>query len=308
MNGEELNAIPVGLNPTEQIRRLLERLAFQVHRTAKSPNPDAVHDLRVATRRAEQGLVSFKGHFRRKAAKRIRKQLKRVLSSAGKLRDYDIAETVLSKMKQPGTGELRRTFREKREAAARSLVLVLKELSLPRRVRRWCEDLELDSHRQEFAPQVLRTNALKNLPRLARRFLDAGKAAALDRSGERLHEFRITAKKFRYTLEVFLPMIGATAAEWIREIKPIQAVLGAMNDYRSVLLLAIEVGCPKKLQQALRRSEQRRMRQFREEWDQRFSGRPLAKWMRISSGEIQRVPRKPISGSTRPGRVAAATA
>lgn len=305
MNGEELNGIPIVSDPTEQIRRLLERLAFQVHRTAKSPNPDAVHDLRVATRRAEQGLVSFKGHFRRKAAKRIRKQLKRVLSSAGKLRDYDIAETVLSKMKQPGTAPLLRAFRAKRDAAAKSLVLVLKELSLRRRMRRWCDDLELNSHQPEAAPELLRTNALKNLPRLARRFLDAGKAAASDRSGERLHEFRITAKKFRYTLEVFLPTIGATAAEWIREIKPIQAVLGAMNDYRSVLLLAIEAGCPKKLQQALRRSEQRRMRHFREEWGRRFSSRPPGKWTRVSLGRTQRVLRKPISASIGPGRVAA---
>lgn len=307
MNREELNGIEAP-NPTEQIRRVLERLAFQVHRTAKSPNPDAVHDLRVAIRRADQALVCFKDYFRRKAAKRIRKQLKRVLASAGKLRDYDIAENVLSRTKQPGSGELQREFRAKREAAARSLLLVVKGLSLPRRVRRWCEDLALDSHRANFAPEVLRTNAVKALPRLARRFLEAGKAAILDRSGERLHDFRITAKKFRYSLEAFLPVLGSAAAEWIREIKPIQAILGAMNDYRSVLTLAIEAGCPKKLQQALRRSELRRMRQFREEWTRRFLGRPLAKWMRISGRESQRIVRKPITGVAAAGHAAAAVA
>ena len=35
----------------EQMNRLLTTLAFQVHRAAKKPGPDEIHDLRVSIRR-----------------------------------------------------------------------------------------------------------------------------------------------------------------------------------------------------------------------------------------------------------------
>src|SRR5215831_17277706 len=73
--------------PTEQLRRLIERLAFQANRVAKSPGPDAVHDLRVAVRRLDQAITTYNVHLPRKPAKRIRKQLKTVLSAAGAVRD-----------------------------------------------------------------------------------------------------------------------------------------------------------------------------------------------------------------------------
>ena len=40
----------------EQMNRLLTALAFQVHRAAKKPGPDEIHDLRVSVRRFSQGL------------------------------------------------------------------------------------------------------------------------------------------------------------------------------------------------------------------------------------------------------------
>ncbi len=40
----------------EQMNRLLTTLAFQVHRAAKKPGPDEIHDLRVSIRRFSQGL------------------------------------------------------------------------------------------------------------------------------------------------------------------------------------------------------------------------------------------------------------
>ncbi len=40
----------------EQMNRLLTTLAFQVHRAAKKPGPEEIHDLRVSIRRFSQGL------------------------------------------------------------------------------------------------------------------------------------------------------------------------------------------------------------------------------------------------------------
>lgn len=294
--------------PEEQVRRRIERLAFQGNRTSKSPNPDAVHDLRVAIRRADQALVTFKHHLPRKVAKRIRKQLKAVLSSAGTLRDLDIAIELLSKNGQPGAAGLRRAIRVRRKTAERSLLTRLKRLSLRTRVSRWCNDLRLDAQRADFEAD-LRTLATTTLPRLAQRFFETGHAASSEHSGEKLHEFRIRAKKFRYTLELFLPLYGPKAEEWTREIKSVQTILGAMNDYRSVLAMAADFGCGRKLKASLKRSERRKIRQFREEWTEHFSHASAQEWIRMlraPRGE-HGIARKPIAVATEPVPDAVAT-
>lgn len=280
------------------MRRRIERLAFQGNRTSKSPKPDAVHDLRVAIRRAEQGLVTFKHYLPRKVAKRIRKQLKTVLSSAGTLRDLDIAIEILAKNGQPDAAELRRAIRVRRKSAERSLLTRLKRLSLRTRVSRWCEDLRLDTQPANFEADLC-TLATGTLPRLAQRFFEAGDAASSQDSGDKLHEFRIRAKKFRYTLELFLPLYGPKAEEWMREIKSVQTILGSMNDYRSVFTLAAEFGSGRKLKASLKRSERRKIRQFRKVWTEHFSHPAAQEWMRLlrAPGE-HRITRKPIGTAT----------
>ena len=289
--------------PEEQVRRRIERLAFQGNRTSKSARPDAVHDLRVAIRRTDQALVTFKHYLPRKVAKRIRKQLKTVLSSAGTLRDLDIAIEILSKSGQPGAAEIRRAIRVRRKTGEKSLLTRLKRLSLRTRVSRWCEDLRLDTRRASFEPD-LRTLATSTLPRLAQRFFEAGDAASSQYSGEKLHEFRIRAKKFRYTLELFLPLYGPKAEEWTREIKSVQTILGSMNDYRSVFALAAELGGGRKLKASLKRSERRKIRQFRRVWTERFSHAAAQEWIRLlraPRGE-HRIARKPIASATEPAQ------
>jgi CHAD domain-containing protein len=295
-------------SPSEQIRRLIERLAFQANRTAKAPRPEAVHDLRVATRRCEQALVAFKAEVSRKAQKRIRKQLKSVLSCAGLLRDHDIAGKILAKTKQPGATALQRRILLQRKEAEKSLLVSLRRLSLRTRVSRWCEDLKLNEPPADFGLETLRERARGVLPRLAQRFFQAGETASAHSSGEKLHEFRILAKKFRYSLELFAPVYGSAVEEWTREIKSVQAILGSMNDYRTVLSMATEAGCGKKVKASLKRSERRKIRQFHEAWDERFSGAAAsAAWLRaLRLGAENRIPRKPITRATPEARRAAA--
>jgi CHAD domain-containing protein len=61
----------------EQMNRLLTTLAFQVHRAAKKPGPDEIHDLRVSIRRFSQGLELFSDFFPKWEIKKIRSMLKR---------------------------------------------------------------------------------------------------------------------------------------------------------------------------------------------------------------------------------------
>jgi CHAD domain-containing protein len=288
--------------PGEQIRRLIERLAFQANRAAKGASPDSIHDLRVAIRRTDQALATFKPLLPRKAAKRVRKQLKAVLGLAGAVRDCDIAVKILLKFRQPEAADLRRHIRARRKTAEASLQAGLKRLSLRTKVSRWLADLLLHAPQSEIQSETRAVAAIA-LPRLAQRFFEAGNSAAASRhSGGKLHEFRIQAKKFRYTLELFAPIYGPVITEWIGEIKSVQSTLGKMNDYRSALALAAGFQCSKNLRASLKRSERRKAREFRECWAERFSPVVAAKWKRaVRVGRPEpRVPRKPVASAPAP--------
>lgn len=284
--------------PDEQLRRLIERLAFQANRTAKSPAADAVHDLRVAIRRAERALSTFKVRLPRKAVKRIRKQLKDVLSSAGEVRDYDVCTKILSKMRGPGSAALQEEMRARRKAAEKHLQTRLKRLSLRTRLSKWFDNLNLNHPQAAVSEEMMRTLAWRTMPRMVRSLFEAGDAAVAPGSGEALHDFRILAKKFRYTLELFAPLYGRIAEEFLDEIRAVQSILGTINDYRTVLVIADRTGIGGKLQAALKRSERRKTREFREIWSQRFTQQAAARWIRFfRTGEERRIARKPVASS-----------
>jgi CHAD domain-containing protein len=84
----------------EQTNRLLTRLAFQIHRAAKAPGPDEIHDLRVTIRRFSQGLQLFSDFFPKWEVKKIEKLLKRMMRLTSEIRDRDIALEYLAKRQE----------------------------------------------------------------------------------------------------------------------------------------------------------------------------------------------------------------
>ena len=94
----------------------------------------------------------------------------------------------------------------------------------------------------------------------------------------------------------------------MREIKSVQTILGSMNDYRSVFTLAAEFGSGRKLRASLKRSERRKIRQFRKMWTEHFSHAAAQEWMRLlraPRGE-HRITRKPIATATESAHTALA--
>ncbi len=74
----------------EQMNRLLTTVAFQVHRAAKKPGPEEIHDLRVSIRRFSQGLELFAAFFPKWEVKKIHRMLKRMMRLTSSIRDRDI--------------------------------------------------------------------------------------------------------------------------------------------------------------------------------------------------------------------------
>ncbi len=84
----------------EQLNHLLTSLVFQIHRAAKRPGPEEIHDVRVSIRRFSQGLLLFAKFFPNGEVKKIRRRLKRMMRLTSEIRNRDIALEFLANLKQ----------------------------------------------------------------------------------------------------------------------------------------------------------------------------------------------------------------
>ncbi len=75
-------------------------------------------------------------------------------------------------------------------------------------------------------------NAAAVLPVLAGTFFSSGKelAAATEITPDALHAFRLSAKRFRYTLELFRNCYGPSLEEKLESLASVQQVLGELSD------------------------------------------------------------------------------
>jgi len=124
--------------------------------------------------------------------------------------------------------------------------------------------------------QTALVNARAVLPSLAAKYFDAGrKAADHKRSPRSLHRLRIETKRFRYSLEVFRPLYGATLDRYLKALHGIQDALGEVSDCQTVLEM---LKGDRALVEKLERSLKKKSREFRREWRQFDSDAQLKKW------------------------------
>jgi len=78
-------------------------------------------------------------------------------------------------------------------------------------------------------------NARTVLPPIAQEFFAAGRRALKKTQKLRsLHKFRIKAKSFRYSLEIFQPLYGPALESRLERLKQMQQYLGSINDCVSI--------------------------------------------------------------------------
>lgn len=275
-----------------QATRLLERLAFEINGAVHAPRADAVHDLRVAIRRFTQVLSACKACFPARPVRKMRRQLKLIMTLAGEVRDTDVALQLIS---AAGDRSLEAKLRARRKTAAKSLLSSLKNWMMRKSVSKWRRVLESGIPPREVRQGKAESFAHQELPRLAGRFFREGeRAAAAGASAGERHRFRLAAKKFRYTLELFAQFYSPAAAHWTAQVKELQSLLGAINDCRSVRALVEALGGNPKIDASLKRRQRRKSLQFRRAWTEHFGADACAKqWME----RLSHPPRKPITRS-----------
>jgi len=116
---------------------------------------------------------------------------------------------------------------------------------------------------------------------LVEQFFAAGRKAAQSDDPEELHNFRIAAKRLRYSIEILDPKGGE---EWLKRLKVVQGQLGDVQD--AVVAEAFLRGLPKRsaaarpLPRRLHILAGRHMQAFRSTWARRFGARTEAAWLK----------------------------
>ena len=119
-------------------------------------------------------------------------------------------------------------------------------------------------------------NARVLLPKLAEKYFKAGRNAAEgDPSPKKLHGFRLATKQFRYSLELFGPLYGATLKRRLGALSGLQSVLGKLSDYRSVRTM---LEGDKTLEAKLDRASKKKLKEFREQWAAFDTEGQLKRW------------------------------
>ena len=126
----------------EQMNHLLTRLAFQVHRAAKKPGPDEIHDLRVSIRRFSQGLDLFRDFFPPWEVKKVIRRLKRMMRLTSQIRDRDITLEFLVDVKH---STHRKRFERERSTHQREFSEMVRRWSARDFSAKWRNGLSLRS-------------------------------------------------------------------------------------------------------------------------------------------------------------------
>jgi CHAD domain-containing protein len=265
---------------------------------------EGIHQFRVSTRRFRAVLEAFPECFPEAGRRRVRRAIRTAFRASGEVRNRDITLELIAPLDLAGQDIARAKLQSERQVAEKSLALILERWVAKDFVQRWRARL-LPADQPSDAlppdpPETLAARARRVLPEFARAFFAAGRTAFESGDAETLHEFRIAAKKFRYSLELFAPLYGPKFRKKLSQLKQLQDLLGEMNDLATAhTLLRNEPGLDQ-LIQALSEQSTRNREALAEYWNNILSSEESA-WVRYYGRILRpRLGKPPVSGADPP--------
>lgn len=216
--------------------------------------PDAVHDMRVATRRLRSTLRSFGGIIPRDSSQRLADELKWLGSVLGAARDGEVLaghlqaglrETPVELVIGPVQARVQAHFASVRAGARTALLGALdsqRYFSLLNELDQLTTEPPLTPDAARPAAKVLPSTARRRYRQVSRRMRRARRARTGQSADTALHEARKAAKRARYASEAMSPVIGKKARRFAKQMKEIQSILGDHQDAVIARPVARELG------------------------------------------------------------------
>ncbi len=202
-------------------------------------NIEAVHDMRVGTRRLRSALRDFATVLRKHPLKKINKDLKKLADLLGTARDEDVAIAALEKLKSKAKNKAVKTGiykliderRTNRERAQLDLTEKLSVTAIEDLHNRFDESIDKAAQNKTKSKTISFSDAghdavLKSLDE----FCDLSVNLYAPFGVKNLHKLRISAKRLRYAIELFTACRGEKIAPFAEEISEMQTFLGEVHD------------------------------------------------------------------------------
>jgi CHAD domain-containing protein len=210
--------------------------------TRLGEDPEALHDMRVATRRMRAAFALFEPYYDRKTLAPFAKGLRRTGRTLGAVRDLDVllekAAAYQAALPPENGGALEpllNHWHTRREVARRQMLEYLDSFAY----RRFTRDFELfllspgAGALQPPADEIKPYQVRHLVPRLVLGRYEAVRAYEVVMPGAPLpiyHMLRIDCKRLRYALEFFRVVLGSEAPALIKQVTAMQDLLGELQD------------------------------------------------------------------------------
>lgn len=226
----------------ERAKRFLRKYVRAMKRNAPAAaaqDPDAIHDLRVASRRTRATLAEFHQSFGPQSWRSVKKRVRNITRHLGNARELDVNLELLDTVSSDTDAAVIAFIRDRLEAHRGETVEDVHRAA--QAVLSTDFDELVDSLLNDYRPTE--TCMLEWAETcLKRRLRKAKKAYARYRkrhAEEDLHALRVRFKKLRYATEIHGDLYGPLGKQLRRNFKTVQDELGVWNDYR-VFALYVE--------------------------------------------------------------------
>lgn len=214
----------------------MERVLEECDRAAAGFEADPVHDLRVALRRCRSLADGLMAMDPDQSWKDMKKAGKKLFQALGELRDMQVMKEWVEKLSDADDPVSVKLLNHIQARETECKQLAWKDLNQfdRKRWRQWSRGLPRRAARLRPGSPVYLHLALE-------KWTDAyelHKRAIRSRSQVALHQLRIGIKRFRYTVENFLP---AQHTLWGDHLKELQDVLGEVHDLDVLWATALEI-------------------------------------------------------------------
>lgn len=212
-------------------------LLSQIHNARTSNNVDAIHDMRVASRRFHAAAQIFSDCLPAASLRKCERHVRKLRKSAGAVRDCDVQRMFVDRL-------LSRSLPRRYRSGLERLALRLKQ----KRERQTAEiETSIKNFEQHGIVGVMQRALSAHLPRgrvsltLRRRaareiVVHLSSVLAFEQYTHQpsavvqLHQMRIAAKRLRYVMEIFNPVYRGRLKPFINIVRSIQDTLGDMHD------------------------------------------------------------------------------
>ncbi|MEE4193834.1 MAG: CHAD domain-containing protein, partial [Anaerolineae bacterium] len=202
---------------------------------------EAIHQMRVASRRLRNALNYFKNCLPQKYSNAWQNEIRKITHTLGAARDLDIQIACLNELDddtledkiRPGYKRLLLRLTQRREKAQKKVVknlINLMENDLLTKMHQFLEALTANTDGIYLFTPSLYEKAFSAINENLDTFLSYQSDIYNPENIEELHAMRIAGKHLRYTLELFAPIYKQALLPHIQAMKDIQDLLGEIHD------------------------------------------------------------------------------